>query len=126
LGDRSKNALAGKIGFVMASVARVGSAARQQNRSHVICFGAAKKYFCDVGLDLNDFLGQQSVSFAMDAGRRFCARRMGETKNFPATLVNPVLVVLNAVFPLRFHILRVSLCDIFRGSSLRKIMDVHA
>jgi len=50
---------------------------------------------------------------------------MRETKNFSATLVNPVFVVLNAVFPLRFHILRVSLCDIFRGGSLREIVNVH-
>ena len=91
----------------------------------MICFGAAEEYFCDVGLYLDDLLGQQSVRFTMDASRRFCARRMGKTKNLARLFVDPIFVVLNAVFPLRFHILRVSLCDIFRSGSLREIVDVH-
>jgi len=84
-----------------------------------------KKYFCDVRLYLDDFLGQQSVRFTMDALCCLRVWRIHEAKNFVASLVHPVLVVLNAVFPLRFHILRVSLCDIFRGSSLREIVNVH-
>ena len=50
---------------------------------------------------------------------------MGEAKNFAATLVNPVFMVLDAILSLRFDIFRVSLRDIFRGSSLRKVVDVH-
>ena len=56
---------------------------------------------------------------------RFGTWRVGETKDFLPILVDPVFGILDAIFFLRFHIFRVSLCDVFRGRSLVKIMDVH-
>src|SRR5947207_15493498 len=108
-----------------AGISCISSSARQYNCSQVICFRAAEEYFCNVGLYLDDLLSQQPVRFTMDAGCCLCARRMGEAKNFAATLVNPVFMVLDAILSLRFDIFRVTLRDIFRGSSLRKVVDVH-
>jgi hypothetical protein len=56
---------------------------------------------------------------------RFSVWCMTETKNFACLFVDPLLSVFNAIFALRFHILRVSLRDIFLGGALRKIMNVH-
>ena len=56
---------------------------------------------------------------------RLCVWRVCEAKNFVASLIDPVLVVFDAIFPLGFHILGVSLRDIFRSGSLRKIVNVH-
>ena len=65
------------------------------------------------------------MCFAMDLLCRFGVWCMAETKNFPCLFVEPVFGVFNAIFPLRFHVLRVSLRDVFRSRSLRKIVNVH-
>ena len=51
--------------------------------------------------------------------------RMNEAKNLLSTLVHPVFGILDAVFPLRLHILRVRLRDVFWSRSLREIVNVH-
>jgi hypothetical protein len=50
---------------------------------------------------------------------------VGKTKNFLTTLVDPVFAVLDAIFLLDLHVLRVRLSDVFRGCSLVKIVNVH-
>ena len=70
---------------------------------------------------------EQSIRM-IDAGCelvRITAPSMNEAKNLPSALVHPVFGILDAIFPLRFHILPVGLCDIFSGHSLGKIMNVH-
>ena len=103
----------------------IGSATREKDRSGRICFRTAEEYFCYVGLHLDNFLGHHPVSFAMHTLCRLCVWRMCEAKNFVAILIDPVLVIFDAVFPLGFHILRVSFRDVFRSCSLRKIVNVH-
>jgi hypothetical protein len=50
---------------------------------------------------------------------------MCEAKNFAASVIDPVLVIFDAVSPLDFHVLGVSFCDVLWSSSLREIVNVH-
>src|SRR6476661_8541848 len=101
------------------------STTREKDCSGWICFRSPEEHFCDVGFHLDNFLGHHSVSFAMHTLCRLCVWRMCEAKNFVASLIDPVLVIFDAVFPLDFHILGVSFRDVFRSCSLRKIVNVH-
>ena len=78
-----------------------------------------------VGLYLDNFLSEQPVCFAMHTLCCLSVWRMDEAKNLARLLVDPIFVVLNSIFLLRFHIARVSFCDIFWSGSLRKIVNVH-
>src|SRR5262249_55615646 len=95
------------------------------NRARCICFHTAQKTLYKLGLYFNNLLGLHTVRFTMNTLCRFSIWCMAETKNFARFLIEPVFAVLDAIFPLCLHVLRVSLRDIFRSGSLRKVVNVH-
>jgi len=64
------------------------------------------------------------VGFAMNMFCGLSIWRMDETKNFARLLVDPIFAVFDAIFPLHFHVLRVSLGDIL-GGNLAQFVNVH-
>src|SRR5207248_8381369 len=83
------------------------------------------KAFHKLRLYLNQLLRHKAVRFAMDTLGCLGVWCMNKTKHFACLLVEPVFGVFDAIFPLRVHVFGVSLCDIFRSGSLRKIVNVH-
>ena len=85
---------------------------------------AAKECFCNLGLYLNNFFGDQAVGFPVDLVRCLGRRSLNETEQFPASLVHPVFEILNIVLSLRGEIRQVGLRDVFWRRP-RKVMNVH-
>jgi hypothetical protein len=60
-------------------------------------------------LDLGYLVRQKAVSFAVDGLHSFLARSFRKAENLAALLVEPILVVLDPILVLDFHVLPVSL-----------------
>ena len=62
-----------------------------------IHLASSQEALWNLGFDLDDLLREQAVRFTMDPRYRFGARRAAQAENLPAALVEPVLVILDAV-----------------------------
>ena len=105
-------------------VARIGFAARQDGCSRRIRLDIAEKSICELGLYLDNLSSDETVRFTVAGVCRFGIRCLDQTEDFPATFVNPVFQVVNAVLLLRFEISQVRFCDIFRAN-FPQFMNVH-
>ena len=75
-------------------------------------------------LDLDQFVGEQPVGFAMHRDRRFLVRRFDETEHLARLLVEPVLEILHAVLLLRPQVDLVRSGDRVFGQARNVIVDV--
>src|SRR5262249_53942666 len=82
----------------------------------VVRFAASEKQISNIRLNLNDFFSHHTMCFAMDVDRCLGTWCFAKAKDFASPLVDPVLVVMNAIFALHFGIMLVSLSHI-RGSN---------
>src|SRR4029450_11727978 len=89
-----------------------------------IDFTATKKSLCNLRRDLDNFGREEPVRLAMHGSRCFRARRAAETENLAVALVEPVLVVLDAILRLRLHIGKMRVRHGLGGRSVN-FMDVH-
>ncbi|PYI44860.1 MAG: hypothetical protein DMC57_01130 [Verrucomicrobia bacterium] len=65
------------------------------------------------------------MGFAMDLHGGFSSRCLAEAKNFAGTLIHPVPVIMNAVFPLDGDIVGVRLGHFFGGNPSLNLVNVH-
>jgi hypothetical protein len=79
------------------------------------------RYF---GGDLDDPLGDQAVGFTVHRLRCLGTGCAAEAEDLPEALVEPVLVVLDTVFALHFHIGNVCLGHVVRGGPV-DFVDIH-
>ncbi len=107
-----------------SGIARMGSATRQDGRSRFVRLDIAKKSVCELGLNLNNLAGDQTVRFTVARVCRFSIWRLDQTEDFSAVLVNPIFQIVNTVFFLRFKIGHVRFCDVF-GANLPQFVNVH-
>src|SRR5260370_31312860 len=102
-----------------------GRTAGHYGGSRRIRFAAAQKTFHDLGLYLNNFLGDKAVGLAVNVVRCLRIRGLNETENLAATVVNPILEVINPVILLHCEIGLVRLRDLFRGDPAAKLVNGH-
>src|SRR5205085_1800444 len=89
-----------------------------------VCLATTEKQISHVRLNLNNFFRDHAMCFAMDLHSRFGTWCLAKTKDFTGALIDPVLVVMNAVLALHFDIMRVSLSDIICSNASRNFMNV--
>ena len=80
--------------------------------------------FRDLGLDLDEFFRHQAMRFTVDFLGRLRVGSMDQAKDFSATLIAPILEILDAVLPLYLHISGVRLSDVL-GGHMPKLVNVH-
>ena len=69
-----------------------------------IHFTAPRNLLRNLGRDLDNLRRDQAMRFTMHRGCRLRTRCAAEAENLAAALVEPVLVILDAILPLRFDI----------------------
>src|SRR5580698_269582 len=89
-----------------------------------IDFASAQKRLGQLWSNFDDFLSDETVRFAVDGVRRLGARGTAEAEDFPLRFVQPILVVFDAILPLRFEIGYMGRRNRTR-SHPRHFVDVH-
>ena len=95
-----------------------------ERRARAVHFGTAHESLGDLGRDLDDLGREQAVRFAMHLRGRLRRRCAAKAEDLAGALVEPVLVIFDAVLLLRLDIRFVRLRDGFRGGAL-DFVDVH-
>ena len=104
---------------------RVAPAAGEDGRSAAVYFASAEKQISNFRFNLNNFLGHQPMCLAMHLHGSFGAGGLAQAKDFACALVYPVLVIVNAILALHFHIMRMSLRYVVGGDPTRDLVDIH-
>jgi hypothetical protein len=107
-----------------SGISCIGFATRNYGCPGGIHFPTPKKTFRDLGLYLNNLLGNHAVGFTVNVVRCLCIWCVNETESLTATLVNPILEITNTVLLLHFEIGRVRFCDVFRSHPVN-LVNVH-
>ena len=105
-------------------IALVLRAALKDGCARWVHFGSSKESFGNLGRDFDDLRCDEPVRLPVDRGGRLRAWCTAETENLSGGLVEPVLVVLDAILRLRLDIVDVRLGNICR-SCAANLVDVH-
>src|SRR5690242_21749153 len=97
---------------------------RQHYCPGFVRFAATEKQISNIRLNLNNFFRHHAVRFAMDLLRCLGVWCLTKAKDLTSPLVDPILVVMNAVFALHFSIMLVSLSHICCSDSAGNFVDV--
>src|SRR5690242_7189330 len=96
----------------------------QHYRPGFVGFAATEKQDSNIRLNLNDFLRHHAMRFAMYLHRCLGVWCFTKAKDLASFLVDPVLVVMNAIFALHFGIMLVSLSHIRFSNSAGNFVNV--
>src|SRR5205814_10581551 len=105
-------------------IMRSSSATGHHHGTSFVCLATTEKQICNVGLNLNNFLGDHAMRFAMDLHCGFGAWCFAKAKDFTSFLIDPVLVVMNAILALHFDIMCVSLGNIICTNASRNFVNI--
>ena len=103
---------------------RISSTTGHHHRTSFVCLATTEKQISNVGLNLNNFLGDHAMRFAMNLHCSFSAWCFAKAKDFTSFLIDPVLVVMNAILALHFDIMCVSLSDIISSNASRNFVNI--
>ena len=104
---------------------RLRSTGGHDDRPGFVYFATAEKQISNFRFNLNNFLGNQPMRFAMDSHGSFGAGRLAQAKDFARALVHPVLVIVNGILALHFLIMRMSLRYVPGGDPARNLVNIH-
>ena len=79
----------------------------------------------ELGLDLDQFVGDESVRFLVDGVGGVLGRRLDQAEDLPGLLVEPVRDVAGVVFRLRLEIQRVRGDHVVDRRTLGVLVDIH-
>jgi hypothetical protein len=75
--------------------------------------------------DLVDLIGNEAVRFSMNRRSSLCARRIDQTEDLPGLLIDPVVLVVDAVSTLDLDVPGVGPSDVLGGHAAIHVMHVH-
>ena len=76
-------------------------------------------------MNLNEPFGDEAVRLAMNFNGRLGIWRVTKTENLARFLVDPVLVIMDAIFVLHLNVFRVRFGNILGRNATRNLVNVH-